>query len=271
MKKFAYPEIIFFDIDGTLVDEFNEISASTVETLHLLDQKGILLAICTGRFPYECGEFFSTHPNLPFSLLICAGGALAFKGDAIIVNKPIPAQDLIPFLNVARIHGVPYWTAGIDGFFYSVRSLDGIRDLLHPSELLRTDFYDPDYHLAHDVYGGEMVPSPEQLSLFKPVSDRIIIAQGMHIGGLPSRAFDFYRRDVNKGTGILDCLKILGIPPGKAMAIGDSSNDIPAFRVVGSSVLMGNSSPNIHHHATFVTDTIHNDGIRKAMLYFGVI
>ena len=46
------PRIIFFDIDGTLIDmEKKRITKPTLDALRRLQQNGILLAIATGRSP----------------------------------------------------------------------------------------------------------------------------------------------------------------------------------------------------------------------------
>ena len=49
------PRIIFFDIDGTLIDMENKrITERTLDALRRLQQNGILLAIATGRSPLMC-------------------------------------------------------------------------------------------------------------------------------------------------------------------------------------------------------------------------
>ena len=46
------PCIIFFDIDGTLIDmEKKRITERTLDALRRLQQNGILLAVATGRSP----------------------------------------------------------------------------------------------------------------------------------------------------------------------------------------------------------------------------
>ena len=51
-------KIIFFDIDGTLIDmQSKHISPRTVEALHLLRANGIRLCIATGRAPVTLPDF----------------------------------------------------------------------------------------------------------------------------------------------------------------------------------------------------------------------
>ena len=52
------PCIIFFDIDGTLIDmEKKRITERTLDALRRLQQNGILLAIATGRSPLIVPRF----------------------------------------------------------------------------------------------------------------------------------------------------------------------------------------------------------------------
>lgn len=48
------PRIIFFDIDGTLIDmEKKQVTPLMLDTLHRLQANGIRLAIATGRSPHD--------------------------------------------------------------------------------------------------------------------------------------------------------------------------------------------------------------------------
>ena len=51
-------KIVFFDIDGTLVDmQTKQISTKTIEALQRLKAKGIKLCIATGRSPVSLPKF----------------------------------------------------------------------------------------------------------------------------------------------------------------------------------------------------------------------
>ena len=55
------------------------------------------------------------------------------------------------------------------------------------------------------------------------------------------------------------------------MAFGDGENDIDMLKFAGIGVAMGNSSDIVKAAADYVTDTIDNDGIEKALRHFGLI
>ena len=74
-----------------------------------------------------------------------------------------------------------------------------------------------------------------------------------------------------KSKGINAILAKLNISPDEAMAFGDDTNDIPMFKLVKHSVCLGNGNPEAKKHASFVTDTIENDGMYKALKKYNLI
>ena len=62
-----------------------------------------------------------------------------------------------------------------------------------------------------------------------------------------------------------------GIDREETMAFGDGENDMEMLRYVGIGVAMGNASDAVKAAADYVTDTVDDDGIEKALRHFGLI
>ena len=75
----------------------------------------------------------------------------------------------------------------------------------------------------------------------------------------------------NKEKGIAEVIKYLGIDKEEIIAFGDGGNDISMLRYAGIGVAMGNASDNVKAVANYITDSVDNDGIRNALLHFGII
>ena len=66
-------------------------------------------------------------------------------------------------------------------------------------------------------------------------------------------------------------LEALGASREEVLAIGDSTNDLPMFSVAKHTVCMGNGMQQLKDRAEFVTDSLLNDGIEKALQHFHLL
>ena len=81
------PRIIFFDIDGTLIDmEKKRITKPTLDALRRLQQNGILLAIATGRSPLIVPRF----DGVEFDVFLTYNGSYCYDRRGDIFASPIP-------------------------------------------------------------------------------------------------------------------------------------------------------------------------------------
>lgn len=55
------------------------------------------------------------------------------------------------------------------------------------------------------------------------------------------------------------------------MAFGDGGNDIPMLKHVGLGVAMGNAAPHIQAVADYITASVDDDGILKALQHFHIL
>ena len=58
---------------------------------------------------------------------------------------------------------------------------------------------------------------------------------------------------------------------GETMAFGDGGNDISIIKEAGIGVAMGNAGEEVKEIADYVTSSVDDDGVKNALLHFGVI
>ena len=75
----------------------------------------------------------------------------------------------------------------------------------------------------------------------------------------------------DKANGIRAIAKHLGIDISETMAFGDGGNDKSMLMAAGIGVAMGNAVDDVKAHANYVTTSVDEDGIKNALLNFGVI
>ena len=66
-------------------------------------------------------------------------------------------------------------------------------------------------------------------------------------------------------------LEKLGVHRADTVAFGDSTNDLPMFALAGTAIAMGNGVPELKEKAHYITDTVLQDGIWKALTRLGLI
>ena len=76
---------------------------------------------------------------------------------------------------------------------------------------------------------------------------------------------------VDKAEGIDRLLARFGIGLDETMAFGDGGNDIPMLRHVGTGVAMGNADGAVKAEADYVTTSVDEEGIARALRHFGLI
>ncbi|CDB11512.1 cof-like hydrolase [Bacteroides sp. CAG:633] len=68
-----------------------------------------------------------------------------------------------------------------------------------------------------------------------------------------------------KQKGIDEIIRHFGIRLEDTIAFGDGGNDISMLRHAGIGIAMGNAADHVKAAADYVTDTVDNDGIAKAI------
>ena len=78
-------------------------------------------------------------------------------------------------------------------------------------------------------------------------------------------AFHINSSGINKGTGFMKIMKKLSILPQDVISIGDSTTDIPLFKVGTTSIALGNASDAVKSEATMTVNGKAGDGVLEAL------
>ena len=253
--------IIFFDIDGTLVDPLTGcISAKTKEALVRLHQKGILLCVATGRPPASLPDL----TGLPFDCFLTCNGALCYTKEQIIFQNPIAPEDVTKIIDNAAKLGRPVslavrnqlaangWDEDLAGYY----RLAGLElTVAEDFDAVRTE----------EVY---------QIMLGCGAADRESVIQGT--GGVSitfswDRAADVIARGSGKDKAVLKMLEYHDLSIREAMAFGDGHNDIQMLQTVGTGVAMGNAAPAVKAAAKETCASVSEEGIYRYCTEHGLI
>lgn len=259
--------VIFFDIDGTLVDEATQIiPRSTVEAIHTLAASGHVPVVNTGR-PYS--HIDPRVRALPFAGCVCAGGQEIRWRGAWLKRQTIPMDWMPQMIAAVRENGLQV-VYEADGGFY----LDGDYSTHHPEIATQCALMRRNGCFIREIDDGITDPVVKFCTFDVPGSNRAAL-----VGAMESRFAYIDRRGMaefilkgnSKAAGLERILQQVGCPREETMAFGDSGNDIPMLRAVGTGICMGNGVEEAREAADFVTKPVLEDGIACALKHFGLI
>ncbi|CAN5604598.1 Cof-type HAD-IIB family hydrolase [soil metagenome] len=270
-------KLLALDLDGTLLNSSGEIPKKNLEAIRQAEKRGVLVTIATGR------RFRDARPvalqlklNAP---LISHNGALLkyahnletvaaslvpqeivreilrvgreFGGDALlscdphgkgillydrVSDKNIPLQKYIAWSK--RLHG--------DEAEEAVHHVENLEDVLEKTETVHVSFSGTCAPMSalERVLQDELKNSATILTTVYPHLDFTLI--------------DVLPPDASKGIGVEKLALLNKFSAENVMAIGDNFNDLEMLEYAGTSIVMGNASPELLERDDFYT-TLSND------------
>lgn len=252
----------FFDIDGTLVS-FNThiISPSTVEAIHELRQKGVKVFIATGRHPLWINNLADLEIDGYVSL---NGGYCTTVEGEVLYKHPMDPTDIRSLLEYQKKEAFPVSCVMEDAILMNFKN-ESVNKVYNQLNISNPEFGDLESIADKPIY---------QLIAFFTADQEGRIME--HLPHSEATRWNPYFADVvpkgsNKAVGIDHIIQHYGIKIEETMAFGDGGNDIAMLEHAGIGVAMGNAADEVKAAADYVTTSVDEDGVRQALLHFGLI
>lgn len=258
-------KIIFFDIDGTLVDdETGVIPESTKKAIKMAKENGHYLFINTGR----CQAIW------PMDILeLGFHGVIGGCGTHIIFEEKELLHHILD-KNMCDNMVEDLLKYHIDGTLESKHCSYFRHDIFYP--VVKRIFEDGIYSDTTLKYWDDKELIFDKCALWHDESSRMDLFKEKY-----EKDFHFIERDPNfyevvprgfsKATGMDWIVEYLGMAKEDTVAVGDSANDIPMFENAAYSIGLKSDKTKVLELVDFVTDTVMNDGVYKGLKHIGVI
>ncbi len=260
MKK-----LLFFDIDGTLLDESNqEVPKSTMTALQKAQENGHLVFINTGRS-------FTAVPNIIKNMnidgYVCGcGGYLSYHGEVLQDTTLDIAlcQQLVQKLNECKLSAVLESTNCI---YFDTNNInervEGFRQSLKTEDTICASWD------QENLQFDKLTVFLNEDSQFEPFYETF--KDQLHFIQRDETFYEIIPTHISKATGIAYFLDYFNLPFDCAYAFGDSANDLAMLEYVKHSIAMGVSHPDVLKTCEYVTTNLEDDGIQHALEHYGII
>ncbi|NOX16897.1 MAG: HAD family hydrolase [Chlorobi bacterium] len=254
-------KLIVFDLDGTLLNDENEIGEETQVLVKKLKNKGVKFSFATGRLHSAITEFAEIL-NITSPLISLDGAMLKRHPDGKIYNSNyIPTTQVKKIMGLAERNVAKLALCHADAVYYSEY------DVVIPQVL---DKYGAKFHEVNDYRDYEeetleMVVTSDYKQAVQAVEKAISFPRflGLKTNFYKTRTSGKYyflevrRWGASKGTGLNRLRKILKVKKSETAAIGDWYNDRELLKRAGVKVALQNAVPEIKRIADIVTERDH--------------
>src|SRR5699024_222422 len=253
--------LVFFDLDGTLLNDRSEVESEVKQALAQMKEKGAVPFIATGRSPVEIHEIAEEAGISSFVSL--NGQFVQYEGKEVSRNR-LPEQSIKKLKETADKEGIPTSFYSASDFYVTKMSETVVNAYKFIDE--EPPGVDPDFYQKAEILMALVITEDNS-------KDSLYIEQ------FPE--FSFYRNtpysmDVitkghSKATGIDELVRKMDLEGVPLYAFGDGSNDIEMFKHVDVAIAMENGIEEVKQAADYITKSNLDAGIIQGLKQYDLI
>ncbi|WP_047390132.1 Cof-type HAD-IIB family hydrolase [Pisciglobus halotolerans] len=250
-------KMIFFDIDGTLLDDSKQVLPSTKAAIRELEANGHQVVIATGR---NLSMARIVIEELELKHYIVCNGAAGYFDHEMIYENPLDRYELDRLIQLAdkNGHGLAYETPE------KVRRRTEEAGARMESAMREVGFgvpeYDRDFYQHHSLVQALLFYREEEKGDYENGQFSKFRFVRWNENGV-----DVLPHDGSKANTVMHFAKKKGFNREDTIAFGDGMNDEEMLTKVGTGVAMGNALESIKLRADRTTASNNEDGIALAL------
>lgn len=267
--------MIGVDLDGTLLNSEKQLTAYTREVLKKAIEQEVAVVVATGRPFSGVPDELKHFPGIRYALTANGARILDMQKQKVVYENLLSVESSEKVIDILRKHHA------IHEFF-----VDGV-GYMNEDGLKNVYAYFEDPHMAEYLQSTRIPVKDvkEKLQTMKCEVDKLqgifrnqkdkeealeelITLSGIVVTAAMDNNLEINKEGTNKGLGLLQLGKSLGISREEIMACGDGGNDVEMLKEVGFAVAMANGSDPVKKAADFVTVSNDEDGVAKAIERF---
>ena len=267
--------MIGVDLDGTLLNSEKQLTAYTREVLKKAIEQEVAVVVATGRPFSGVPDELKHFPGMRYALTANGARILDMQKQKVVYKNLLSGEIAEKVIDILKRHHA------IHEFF-----VDGV-GYMNEDGLKNVYAYFEDPHMAEYLQSTRIPVKDvkEKLQTMKCEVDKLQgifrnqkdkeealeelnTLSGIVVTAAMDNNLEINKEGTNKGLGLLQLGKSLGISREEIMACGDGGNDVEMLKEVGFAIAMANAYDTVKTAADFVTVSNDEDGVAKAIERF---
>ena len=253
---------VFFDIDGTLVSfKSHTVPESARRAIARLREQGVKVFIATGRLMKHVGIVNDIEVD---GYITVNGGYCITSVGEVIFESAFPRATVERVIDLSEQYGFDLNVMTHEDMYVSSMG-ERVKKIASMINIMPT------------VADVRVIAATQPVVQMCPYISRELEQEIMPllpdcVGSRWIETFmDLNVRGVDKSLGIQQVMNYYGLTMAEAMAFGDGGNDLPMVRDAAVGVAMGNACDELKAVADYITSSVDEDGVSRALEHFGLI
>ena len=265
-------KMIGLDLDGTLLTDKKELTDRTKAALRRAIELGITVLVASGRPWMGVPEELRNFPGMRYALTSNGARIIDTKDDRVIEEHLLSPELALKALAVCGKYDT-LQEVYFDGQGYAPEDQMAYVEKYHRNPSMceymrktRLPVKDIRKLVEQENRGLDKVQA-----LFADMDERetawkeLEQEKGLELVGSLQYNIEINAAGVNKGTGLVNLGRMLGIRRKEIMAFGDGDNDIAMLREAGFGVAMANADEQVKAAADYITLSNEEEGVAEAI------
>ncbi|GMA51230.1 5-amino-6-(5-phospho-D-ribitylamino)uracil phosphatase YcsE [Alicyclobacillus contaminans] len=237
--------LLALDMDGTTLQNHEEISDETRWWLFRARECGIEFTFATGRHIRGLPSTYAAALGVRVPIVTMNGGEVWTPDGQLIERHTLPTEDVAWLHELARTYGerIGFWSAYTGG----LADWDEFAKTYAERAWLKVGFFAEDEAVVAELWQVLGAHGGFELTNSHPLN------------------IEVNPKGVTKASGLQTVVDFLGWSAEEVAAIGDSYNDIPMLRWAGLGIAMGNAQEAVKAEADWVTARCDEEGVARAI------
>ena len=257
--------LILIDIDGTLLDSFNEISPNTKNLLRRLQKKGVPVTLTSARSPGAV-EAVARQAEVSAPIVCYGGGLILDEKRSILQDAGMDANTALAFKAFVNRE---FPDISVNSYLYDIWLADNpdneeTRRLaeINGGEPLQGDLASA-MRMSSRVHKFVCAGTPQRVRQLRERAETAFPALKFTLSG--AVYLQALRGDASKCAAMKILQRRYGLDVSRVVAIGVSLEDAETLRQAGMGIAMGNAPDAVKNAANRVTASHDNEGVYIAL------